>query len=274
MGRSPREKTALSFYDVMRPRWPGVMIIGCILTMAAPVAGQDARAWTERAFVTIELPFQTLNDDFAESSTFPDTIRKTESAHFSAGYASTRGPLFDVGAGFRVWRRFGLGATVSYSKKTSSGSFDLTVPSLIAGNNPLDLTGSVPGLVRRDVGVHIQALYPIDLGKQTRVMLSGGPTLFSTRQDLVKSVAFDTLSGLTTLKLDQVFVTETSKSVVGFNIGADITWDVARHLGVATVTRYSHANVTLDPGSVPGISRSVSFNAGGLQVGGGVRVRF
>jgi hypothetical protein len=254
--------------------WQRVLIAGWALATAAPVAGQDNRAWAERAFITIDLPFQSLNNDSAEALTFPDTIRKTESAHFSADYASTRGPLFEIGMGTRVWRRLGVGGTFTYLKRSSTGSFDLTVPSLIAGNRPLDLSGSVPSLDRREVGVHFQALYPIVLGKQSRLMLSAGPSIFHTRQDLVRSVEFDTLPGLTTLKFDQVFVTGATKTVAGFNVGADITWNFARHLAVATVTRYSRASVTLDPGSVSGISRSVTLNAGGLHIGGGMRVRF
>ena len=250
------------------------LIVACAVAIAAPAAGQENRAWAERAFITLDVPFQTLDNSFAESLTFADTIRKTETAHFGADYASTRGPLFDIGTGVRLSHRVGIGVTLSWLRRTADGAFTLTVPSLIAGNSPLDLNGSVGGLERTDVSVHLQALYAIALGRKSRVMLSAGPSIVHARQDLVRSIEFDTLPGLMQLQFDRAFVTAAVKTGVGFNLGADLTWNVASHLGIGTVTRYARANVTVDPGSATGISRTIPVPAGGLHVGGGVRFRF
>jgi len=250
------------------------LLAGCTLLLASPLAAQENRAWPERTFVTIDVPFQPLNNDFSESLSFADTLRKSESVTFVAGYESTRGALFDVGAGMRLANRVGVGLTTSWFQHSGSGTFDLKVPNPLVANKPLDLTGTVSGLKRNELGIHIQALYAVALAKRARVLLAGGPSIFHTKQDLVRSIEFDTLPGFTSLKFDQALITEVKKTVVGFNVSADITWALASHLGVGTVTRYSRAKLTLDPGAESAVSRAIEVHAGGLQIGGGIRLLF
>jgi hypothetical protein len=105
-------------------------------------------------------------------------------------------------------------------------------------------------------------------------MLAGGPSIFSTKQDLVRSIEFDTLPGFTSLKFNQALIAGVEETALGFNAGADITWALTSHLGIGTVTRYSWAKATLDPGSESGVSRAIEMHLGGLQIGGGIRLMF
>ena len=244
------------------------------LLVAAPLAAQEERAWPERVFVTIDVPIQPLHNDFSESLQFADAVRKTENVTFVADYASTRGALFDAGAGVRLTNNMGVGATVSWFRCSGSGSFDLAVPNPLVANRPLDLTGSISGLRRTEVGVHIQTLYALPLGTRSRLMLSGGPSVFSIRQDLLRSIEFDMLPGFTSLRFDRAIVAEATRTVIGFNAGADLTWAIASRFGIGTIARYSRANATLDPGSQSGVNRAIDLNAGGLQIGGGIRLLF
>jgi len=239
-----------------------------------PLAAQENRAWFERAFVTIDLPFQALNNDFSESLTFADSVRRTENVNFLVEYPSRRGVLFDAGAGIRVTTNLGFGVTGSWSQRSSSGSFELTLPNPLIANSPLELASSISDLKHRELGVHIQALYARALGRHVRMMLSGGPSIFSTRQDVVRSIEFDILPGFRALGFEQALITQDEQTSVGFNVGADITWAFARHIGVGAVTRYSRANVTWKPPSESGVSRTINAHAGGLHIGGGLRLLF
>jgi hypothetical protein len=245
-----------------------------MLLIPVPVTAQENRTWWERTFVTVDAAFQPLSNDFSESLSLPDTSRRTENVTFAAGYGSTRGVLFDAGAGVRLANNLGVGLTMSSFRRSGSASFDLLVPNPLAANRPLDLPGSVTGLTRNEVGLHIQALYAVPVSKNVRVMLGGGPSVFNTKQDLVRSVEFETLPGFTSLKFDQALVTTRKQNVLGVNLSADVTWSLASHLGVGIVTRYSRAKVTLDSGSESGVSRKIELHAGGLQIGGGIRVLF
>jgi hypothetical protein len=250
------------------------VLVGCMLLAAAPLAAQENRVWPERAFVTIDVAFQLLNNDFAESLSFADTVRKSENVTFDASYESTRGALVDIGAGIRLANTIGVGVTTSWFRRSGSASFILNVPNPLVANRPLALTGPVSDLNRNELGIHVQALYAVALGKRARLMLGGGPSIFHTKQDLVRSIEFDTLPGFTSLELNQALIAEVAKTSVGFNVSADITWVLASHVGVGTVTRYSRAKMTLDPGAETAISRAIEGNAGGLHIGGAIRLLF
>jgi hypothetical protein len=249
-------------------------LAACVLLVAAPLTAQESRAWPHRAFVTVDVPFQPLNNGFSESLSFVDALRRNENVTFAAGYESTRGALFDVGAGVRLANNFGVGVTASWFQRSSSASFNLQVPNPLVANKPFDLAGSVSGLTRNELGVHVQALFAVPLGKNAHVMLAAGPSVFDTRQDLVRSIEFDTLPGFTSLQFVQALVMESRQTVVGFNVGADITWALASHLGIGTITRYSRATVTLDPGSESRVGRAIEIHTGGLHLGGGIRLLF
>src|SRR5438552_660566 len=187
------------------------------LLFVAPLAAQENPAWPERTFVAIDVPVQLLKNDFSESLRFADTIRKTENVSFDARYPSTRGALFDLGAGVRVTRRLGVGLMVSQFQRSSSGSFSLTVPNPLVANQPLNLAGPVSGLNHSELGVHVQALYALPLGKSTRLMLFGGPSIFKTKLDVVRSLEFSILPGFTSLGLDRTLITRDKQTVAGFN---------------------------------------------------------
>ena len=250
------------------------LLTAALVLVPSPLGAQENRAWPERAFVTIDVPFQPLNNDFSESLSFADTLRKNENVTFVAGYDTTRGPAIDVGAGVRLGNRFGAGVTTSWFRRSGSGSFDLKLPNPLVANKPLDLTDTVSGLKRQELGIHVQALYAVSLGKKARVLAAGGPSVFQVTQDLVRSVEFDTLPGFTSLNFNQALIAQVRKTAVGFNVGADITWTLASHFGVGTVTRYSRASLTLDPGAASGVIRAIEMHAGGLHIGGGIRVLF
>ena len=169
---------------------------------------------------------------------------------------------------------FGAGVVVSCLHRSSAGTFDLRMPSPIAANSPLALSGSVPELNRREVGVHLQALHALPLGSRARVLVAGGPSVFRLTQDLVRGVQFDVLPGFSALKFDQALTTTVERTAVGFNVGATVVWPFASHFAVGGVTRYSRAKATLDPGSQSNVSRAIEINAGGLHLGGGLQLLF
>jgi hypothetical protein len=136
------------------------------------------------------------------------------------------------------------------------------------------LSTSLGGLERREIGIHIQGLYALPLTAKTRLMLAAGPSIFTARDDLVRSIEFENLPGFTGVKFDQAQVVTLEKTVVGFNVGANVIWAVASHFGISAVTRYSRAQLMFDPGSEANVNRSIELHAGGLQIGGGIRVFF
>jgi hypothetical protein len=64
--------------------------------------------------------------------------------------------------------------------------------------------------------------------------------------------------------------TRVSKSAVGFNAGVDISRPLSSRVGVGGLIRYSRGNVEFDDATT---SRATA-KAGGLELTGGVRLRF
>jgi hypothetical protein len=255
------------------PRRIFALSLVCFL-LPARLAAQENQAWPERIIVTINAPYQPRDNQFSESLQFADSIRRTEDVKFKADYASRKGPLFDAGIGVRMARNIGLGVSASLFQRSDPGAFELAVPSPIVANRPLNLKGSVSGLNREELGVHIQTLYAVAIGRQLRVLLGGGPSILRVEQDLVRSVEFDMLPGFASLRFNQATVAQARKTVIGFNVGADLNWRLASHIGVGGMTRYSRANFVLDPGSASGMTRAIDSTAGGFHVGGGLRLMF
>ena len=250
------------------------MLAAGAFCLAPPLAAQENRGWSERAFLTIDLPFQTLKNDFSESLSFADNVRRAENVTFLMRYPSTRGALVDVGGGVRLATNLGVGLTASWSNRSDSSSFELEMPNPLVANSPLELAGSISELRRREVGFHMQALYAVAIGNNVRVIAGGGPSIFNTRQDVVRSLDVNILPGFRSLQFDQAVIARDKQTSVGFNLGADITWKFASHFGVGTVTRYSRANVTWKPESASGVSRAIETRAGGLHIGVGLRLLF
>ena len=59
-------------------------------------------------------------------------------------------------------------------------------------------------------------------------------------------------------------------TVTGFNAGADLRWMLSRNIGVGGMLRYIRGSVDLETED----DRQISVRAGGLQVGGGLRIGF
>ena len=250
-----------------------ICFLACALA-AVPASAQEHRSWPERVFVTFEVPFQSLDNGFEEVVAYPDTLRRTENITLNTTYDAMRGVMLAAGGGTRVFRSIGAGIMATWFRPTGTASYAVGIPNPLIANRPLTSTGSLDELNREEIGVHLQALYAVPLGSRMRIMLSAGPSFFQLKQDVLTSVEFDRSPGFTRLDFHDAVVTAADENLVGFNVGADVTWQPWKHLGIASVTRYSRATVMIDPGSTPATSRQIELRAGGLQLGGGVRLMF
>ena len=246
-----------------------------VLLTTPAASAQESAPWTGRVFVTLDVPFQPLDNAFTEAVSVADAIAKTEKDSFTASYPANRGVLVDAGVGIRLAGSFGVGVTGSYLSRSSSADFALSVANPALANTPRVLTGSAASLAHTETAVHLQALYAMRLGSKGRVMLSAGPTIVRINQDLIQGVQFNEVAGFSKITLGTVLTAPVTQTVLGFNVGADTTWPIARHLGLGTTTRYSRATTTVDPGSATtGLTRSVELQAGGLHLGAGLRFLF
>ena len=98
----------------------------------------------------------------------------------------------------------------------------------------------------------------------------GGPTFFIVDQDLATEVEFTHAFPFDTASFTGVTTSSESESGIGFNVGIDVGYYFSPTLGVGGMARFTRG--TVDFISVDG--GSASATVGGLNVGGGLRVRF
>jgi len=67
-----------------------------------------------------------------------------------------------------------------------------------------------------------------------------------------------------------VKTTDASKGAPGFHAGADVFWMFGKNVGVGGLVQVTHASIKAPANG----GRSVTFDAGGAQAGGGLRFLF
>ena len=218
-------------------------------------------------FIGLNGGLQASDFSFADTRTEP---RFGESASWTADYAVKSGPAFDIGGGVRVWRN--LLAQVSYAQFTDSRVAAVAgeVPHPFFFSQPRAITGESTPLKQQDRTVHIAAVWSFPVARHFDISVFGGPSLYTVRRDLVADVIHADVYPFDAATFSRATVERVSKSGPGFNAGADVTWLFTRSLGIGGIVRFTRARVTLDS---PANTGTVPLDLGGLQVGGGLRLR-
>jgi hypothetical protein len=170
---------------------------------------------------------------------------------------------------------FGVGITVGGTAHDDVADLTAVIPHPGIENAHATATATTDiDLRRRERAVHLHAavlLAPPDASFSLR--LFGGPTHVTVRQDVVGDmVVLESLTGagFAVAIIDFDLVAETEGSAWGFHVGADARYFFTERIGVGAMLRVSRADV-----EIPGLfAEPADIKAGGMQIGGGLRLRF
>ena len=238
------------------------LIIVFTLLGADPAGAQPL----PRVTIAVNAGYQPSTTSFDDRFTF-DLNRETASVE--TDYPVEAGPLFDAGFGYRFWKGLGAGIAFSRFSVDSTVRAEATLPHPLFFQRNRQISGETAGLTRDETGIHIQAQYHLAPFGGLYIVLAGGPSVLDIKQSIVTDVNFTEefpFDTATYVGVDSQRVTGTK---TGFNVGADVRWMFARHIGVGGLVRYSHATVDLTRNG-----RTISVDAGGMQIGAGLRVTF
>lgn len=228
-----------------------------VFLSAAPAAAQ--LAGTDRAFVNVNLGRQWMTQSFTTAGSQPIYL---EIASWEASLDIDDSVVFDIGAGYRVWKNLAVAAGFSRASDTHTSPFAASVPDIVAYDAP-HATRREIGLKREEQAFHLSAVWIVPITDNLDVAVSAGPSFFSVTQPFV--------SGMTVAPgtSDAAAVTSSIKSsATGYHVAADLTYRILRNVGVGGMLRHSAATV-----DTPGLSRS-TLDAGGFQAFVGARFRF
>jgi hypothetical protein len=245
------------------------MKLSVVMTLLLiPVASARAGAQTlvpERVFIAVNGLYQVTSNDFDDTT----TVRiYAENGRLDTDYDVGGGLAFDVSGAFVVWRNLAVGAGLTSFSTSTPTTIEAQVPHPFFFNQPRSVSGEFEG-DRSELAVHIQAKWIAPVSSKMYVTVFGGPSFFQVEQTIVSDFDYTESYPFDAATFSQAIANDQSESKIGFNVGGDVAYYFSNQVGVGGVVQYSGATVEM---TVP--SGTTDVKAGGLQVGGGLRLRF
>jgi hypothetical protein len=215
--------------------------------------------WTDKAVVSMNLGVQAGSHTLDTNQTFtlyeePGTLTSSQKAG--------GGGLFDIGAGYKVWRNLLVGLDYSHSSSKHDASFTASLPDPLVSDRPRILTGTFAGSAYKENAIHFTGTWMIPVTDKIDAGLVFGPSVFMIKQDIPSQV-----SAAEPPTASNVSSARVKKTAAGFNAGVDVTYLFTKKIGGGVLARYTWGSVDLD-------NASKSLTTGGFQLGFGVRYRF
>ena len=233
-----------------------------MLASATPVIAQPA-TFQGRGFILVNGGYQLTGNDFEKVSSLR---ANAEDGSFTTDYEVKGGPVFDVGGGVVLSRRFAVGVGLTRFSRSSSSALSGSVPHPFFFNRPRAVTGDVVGLERDQLAVHVQAQVLAPIGPRLQVVAFGGPSFFQIDQELVSNFTWVDSYTFDDASFGTATTASANGSSVGFNAGVDVAYFFTQRVGVGGMLQFSRATVELDDGQ--------DVKAGGTKASGGLRLRF
>jgi len=226
---------------------------------AASAHAQTPTPSTEKFFLNVNTGGELATRTISQASS-KDVYGET--ASMTSQQSIKRGVVFDFDGGYRVRPDFFAGLLVSSFNVTGDATTSASIPDPLFYNRPKTVTATLTGLKRTEVAIapHVTWARPL-LSDKVDINFSLGIAFIHVSQDIAGG--FDVPNGTQNATILQR--TET-KNGTGPLAQIDLVYSFLPKVGVGGFLRYAGAKVDLP--SVP------QANIGGMQAGGGVRLRF
>ena len=241
--------------------------------LAQTAGGTSVQPWVA-ANIGIGRPSSSI---FSTSAVYSSGGDREE---LSTRYARKSDRQFDIGGGVLLRDRIQLGLSVSHTSDARPGTSTLSLNHPPFHPTITDSADTEPAS-HTETGVHIQLGYRVPVPGPFEVTFFGGPSHFSASQDVVADLDYDEVFNRATntwsTTITELETERKSGSAWGYHVGADVGLKLSPKFTVGLLTRYSRADVQIeDPVASMLKDRTVTttMGVGGLQVMGGVRVRF
>lgn len=216
--------------------------------------------WTDKGFVNVTFGVQGGSHSLETSSTF-DLYGEQGSLATTQDVGG--GPIFDVTAGYRVWRNLAVGASFSRSASDADVAIAAQVPHPNLFDTLRPLAAISEGSEHSESAFHLHGTWMVPVTDKVDVGLSFGPTIFAVSQDVPAAITVSE----PTPTLASTTITRVDKTTVGVHFGADVTYLVTPRFGAGLLLRYAWGSADIE-------GASDSLTVGGFQIGAGLRVRF
>ncbi len=251
------------------------MRFAAVLALAGAVAlipgGVSAQTDDSRFYLNLNGAFEPGSQTYADAGTFR-LYDETGTLNVSSEVSS--GAVLDVSAGARVSGNFTLGLGFHRTSGSDPATVSGTAPNPIFFNRPRSFTQTLDGLERTEQALHISVGYLVSVGEKLDVHITAGPSQFRFAQQVPGSVTITEASGTTFTTVNATVGTENRKrNAWGGHVAADFSYPLvesdAASLRLGAFVRYTQASSEFQV-----VSNTATTKLGGVQFGGGIRVRF
>jgi hypothetical protein len=237
-----------------------------VLGLAAGGLAPAPAAAQPRFTIAVNGGYQPSTTSFDDRVTF-DLNR--EVATVETSYPVDAGPLFDAGVSFRIWKGLAIGGAMSRIDVDGVVEVDASLPHPLFFQRNRAVSGESGAIKRSETAIHIQAQYQLPPFGRLQVVLAGGPSVLDIKQSIATDVNYTESFPYDTATFVGVDSRQIAGTATGFNVGADVRWMFTRNFGVGGLVRFTRAQVDLEIDN-----RTVQVDAGGTQLGAGVRIAF
>lgn len=240
---------------------------------ALGLSASDAQAqmlnWEDTAYVMVSAGLQAQSRSFTEIST---PVIYGENALVTVPHDVGGGLFIDVAGGVRLWRNLAIGVGFSSFGDQETPTLAGEIPSPLVFGSPRVAVTSTGELKHSETAVHLHALWMIPISDKIELAAMGGPSFYKIEQDFVSGITVSegAIPPFASVTISSVTTQTESKRAAGFTAGADMTYLITRRFGAGAFVRYSAASVDLPTAG----AGTVTVDAGGFQIGAGLRVRF
>lgn len=252
----------------MRKKIAVCVVAVCLARVAE---AQDQRVWVD---VNVGVAASAASE---ESFSFSGPLFGETSALAASYPKPSTGAAFDVGAGYMFAPRVGVGISFSGAAHDDEIGLGISVPHPFFFNaSATDGSVTSDKLTRTEGATHLQVMVVPLHTDRLRVRVFGGPSFFRYKADMVQDIEFSQVASLLS-RANTVTITgyqseEAKANGWGIHGGADVSWFFSRVVGVGGFARYARGSVSLDV--EPLSEEQQDITVGGLQAGGGLRLRF
>jgi hypothetical protein len=191
-----------------------------------------------------------------------------EEGRLDGDYTRGMGPAFELGLEFAPHPRLGVALHFNGISRDSSSSYAADLPHPLYLGQPRQVTGAVDGLSYRERVVHLDLAYRRSRGR-LRYGVFAGPSYANVRAELLDTVQYQQEYPFDAVRVTEVTSRVSSASAFGFNVGLELDYRVGGPAAAALLVRYHRVSPDL-----PDSAGTVELDAGGLQVGAGLRFFF
>ena len=249
--------------------WVAPVVLGFSSVWIASPAQAQTTTEPVRARVSINAGLQSgLSTAFDGSTSRPLNL---ETAVIDTTYRVNPGISLDGGVSFTMRNHFGVGIAISSLSRETETTLNATLPHPVFFQTPRTINGTPSGLMRHELGAHVQAVYVIGPIGRLDIAVGGGPSFFRVTHDFVSDVSFTEAYPYDSASFRAAKSVRITRYKTGFSVGADVGLRMGKSVGFGGLVRFSRASIEFP---LPNGDHAVTADAGGLQAGGGLRLYF